>query len=253
MHDDNRGVSDVIGFVIVAGLLLASVALVSTTAFTQLNDARDAQQRENVVRAYTVLNSNIGDIVAEEASRRTTEIKTGGGQIGLGPSRTIEITDSSGNTITSESYRPIVYAGPSGDRVLYSNGAIIRELPSGSTMAEEPAWYATTQGSSSDTTVYLSVVRTDVSTGPLSIGGSGTVAISATEQGSSVSSGPVTTSSAADTIRISSTSSPDAWARYCDSEPYLNTESTTSSSVTCDIDENGMVVVEQTDIQVFLD
>jgi hypothetical protein len=87
---DDRGVSEVIGFVLVFSLITMTIAIVSVTGIGGLQDAQQAEQVNNVERAFDVLDDNFDEIQRQQAPNRTTELKLVDGSIGLGEE--IEIT-----------------------------------------------------------------------------------------------------------------------------------------------------------------
>lgn len=154
-HDDargdeagrTRGVSDVIGFVLVFSLIILTVAAVYTAGFDGLTNVREAEQSQNAERAFEVLANNIDDLVERGAPSRGTEIKLADARITYGDPVMLNVsvrwTNPDGTT--NQTYYqtetvPIVYETGTGTRIVYSNGAVIRQQPGGSVMLEEPSF-----------------------------------------------------------------------------------------------------------------
>lgn len=137
---DERAVSEVIGFALVFGLVVSTVAIVSIVGFDELADTRDQEELNNAERAFDVLDDNMADIHESGAYSRATEMNLQSARLQVGQSVTINVTgvNQSGvlfvNTFTSQ---PIVYA--SGDaRLVYSGGAVFRTENGNGLLVNDP-------------------------------------------------------------------------------------------------------------------
>lgn len=164
--NSDRGVSDVIGFVLVFSLIISSVAVVSVTAFTALEDARELERRENVEKAFIVMEDNIMDVVTGEAPARETEVKVGDSTLYMGDETQINVTVTNisstrykpfNNTGQGFSTSPIIYETPSGTQVVYEGGAVIRNVNGESTIVHDPLFYSEVIGT--DKVMFISVPR----------------------------------------------------------------------------------------------
>lgn len=127
---DERGVSDLIGFVLVFSLIAAVVAVVSLAGLGSLQDVRDAQQTDNAERALEVLSDNMGDVTERGAPSRATEISLEEASLRLGDETLIEVRDpdhGDPSFLTTRVFkiRPIVYEDGQATLV-YANGAVFR-------------------------------------------------------------------------------------------------------------------------------
>lgn len=146
---DKRGLSDLIGFVLTFGVILASVALASMYGLDALGQFQQNEQVNNAERAFTVLSENLNDIERGEAPKRTSEIDLNEGSLG--------VVDDTEFTITVEGSAPPAGTAPppSGSdwtetvqtdairysrddaTVIYENGATFRSTdPSGGSIVE---------------------------------------------------------------------------------------------------------------------
>jgi hypothetical protein len=140
-----RGVSDVISFVLVFSLIAASVGIVYVTGFTGLENARNSERIENAERAFDVLADNLADIYRDGAPSRKTEIKLSDSQVELGEPTVFNVTvqdeTTGGNPTTyrAES-RPLVFrlSDDRGERVVYEGGAVMRTSRNGGVLLNEP-------------------------------------------------------------------------------------------------------------------
>lgn len=133
-----RAVSETLGFILVFALITSTIGVVYTSGISGLKHARDAEQLENMERAFDVLDENIGDIQDRGAPSRATEIKLSGGTFRFGSETQLTVT------VNGTPYRtqsdPIEYASGDGQRIAYDAGATIRidRTHNASTMLDEP-------------------------------------------------------------------------------------------------------------------
>lgn len=138
----DRGVSEVISFVMVFSLIAITVAVVYVGGVGNLEDARDAEQLRNAERAFDVLDDNVDDIVQGDAPNRGTEIKLSEAQLTFGSVTELNVTveNSTGHTFGPyrANLRPIVYQSDGPTDIVYEAGAVVRSDRSGAIMLEDP-------------------------------------------------------------------------------------------------------------------
>ncbi|WP_336036830.1 DUF7289 family protein [Halobacterium yunchengense] len=134
---DGRGASETLGFVLVFGLVVSTVAVTYAGGFDALTGARDAQQFENTERAFDVLDSNVDDLAVRGAPSRTTEIQLSDGAIEFGDPVTFNVSAGGGDDYET-TVRPVVYRADDGDRIVYANGALFRQYGDRAVMFDEP-------------------------------------------------------------------------------------------------------------------
>lgn len=141
---EQRGVSDVIGFVLVFSLVATTVAIVSLSGFTALEDVRDAEKINNAQRAFDVLADNVEDVYDGGVPSRGTEISLVDAQLGTGSTITVNVTarntTTSDNFTVSRTVRPIVWSDATNDgtELVYALGAVLRAQPDGGVVITEP-------------------------------------------------------------------------------------------------------------------
>lgn len=105
-HDDDRAVSELVGFVLVFGIILSSVALLSVTGFQAMEDYQEVEQQRNAQRAMTALADNFNDVARHDGiDRRYGELSLRGGTISTnadGPTVYINLTSSANSGALSE-------------------------------------------------------------------------------------------------------------------------------------------------------
>lgn len=133
---DERGVSEVLGYTFVFGLVLVSVAVVSVGGVNSLESARTAEQVTNAEKAFDVLGENMAELYHERAPSRATEIDLGETELFFGPPVTINVTIND-RSVEHES-RPIVQRLEDGRRLVYEAGAVFRTHPQSETVLRDP-------------------------------------------------------------------------------------------------------------------
>jgi hypothetical protein len=134
---DDRGVSEVVGFVLVFSVITMTIGIVSVVGLGGLHDAQQAEQVNNVERAFDVLDTNVKEIQRHEAPSRSTEIRLGGDRMEFGEVSTVTI-EGANEEATIET-RPLVYTD--GDiEIVYELGGIFRSDDGGSVMLKDPGY-----------------------------------------------------------------------------------------------------------------
>lgn len=136
-----RGVSEILGFILVFSLMAASVASVYVVGFSGLEDSRSAEQINNAERAFDVLDDNIDDVHHDNAPHRATEFKLYNANMYLGePTRiTVTITNMGSTPTFGVTTYPLVYdPQDSATNLVYSTGASVREDRGGAIFLDEP-------------------------------------------------------------------------------------------------------------------
>lgn len=141
----SRAVSDVIGFVLVFGLVTSTVAIVSVAGFGALEDVRDAESVSNAERAFDVLADNMADVHQQGAPSRSTELSLTEAELSTASRITVNVTgiDTSQptrNFTIETSPRPVVWR-PTGDtdtEIVYALGAVVRSGADGGVVLEDP-------------------------------------------------------------------------------------------------------------------
>jgi flagellin-like protein len=138
---DRRGQSEIIGLVVVFGLVVSAIGIVAATGFAGLQDARTAEETNNGVRAIGIFAQNVDDVVFGRAPARATEIDLAARQRELGDPVTIDVRhpDSNGTTVDySIETVPIEYRIGDGTRLVYVGGSVIRVERDGSVQLRPP-------------------------------------------------------------------------------------------------------------------
>lgn len=135
---DDRGVSDVVGFVLIFSLIILTVGAVYTAGFDGLTHLRQAEQSANAERAFEVLANNVEDLVERGAPSRGTELQLSDARLTYGETVTMNLSIDGGYYQTR--LRPIVYETGTGTRIVYTSGAVIRQQSGGSVALKDPGF-----------------------------------------------------------------------------------------------------------------
>lgn len=149
---DDRAVSELIGFVLIFGLIISTVAVVSVAGFGSLSDRQTAEQVNNVERAFEVLANNIHDLTTHQDTERATEVRLAEGELttaepltirfGVTEDDTAALNDTSTSVAFTEqnvtdSTDPIVYQVAS-QQVIVELGGVLRTRDDQSIVTVEP-------------------------------------------------------------------------------------------------------------------
>lgn len=213
--NEDRGVSEVLGYVLVIALVTVLISVVMTVGFDGLERAQASEQLSNMERGFDVLSHNMEKVADREAPSRATELRIADGSLSYGEPTTINVTVD-GELIDNLSVvtEPIVYDSESGTQIVYESGAIIRTDGDRSTMLNDPRFVLT------DDKVVLGGIRTRPLAGSESaITDPGTVLIR-TEY---LSTNVAHEANATGELNISIESKrADAWERYFRDQGYEN-------------------------------
>ncbi|WP_436932271.1 DUF7289 family protein [Halosimplex halobium] len=239
-----RGVSDLVGFVLVFSLIAAVVSIVSLAGLSSLEDARDAQQTDNAELAMEVLSDNVADITERGAPSRATEISLSDASLTLADPIQVEVRDPTGppdeSFLATRTFnvRPVVY--DDGDtQLVYVMGAIFRAERQGGTVVQP--WSPVVDSDR----MMVQVVNTGSATDGLQLIESSTVLVRANGNQRVVVAADET--GAYDDIWINVTSPRrDLWHRMLDDHPAMDCSTAGPETVECEVtvDPQDLYVVE---------
>lgn len=231
--EDDIAVSEVVGYVIIAGIILTSISIAYVNGYPALQDVRDHERQSSVASAFSVMGDNIQELANGGSIKRQTEMNLIDDSLGVDSDRRswieVSIENASDELCTRRcnvSIDPIVYEnsaqgitnerapGPSGsqvttDQIVYENGAVIRD-PGGtrSGMHQEPDWVVEDEG------VIINVIATR---GGNTVTGDGTFSVFTEHRSSdSIVEDYSGKSDDLDVTVTVGTENPLAWATYMD-------------------------------------
>lgn len=241
----DRAASEVLGYVIIFGIILTSVLLLSASGTGALEDIRDDEQSANAQRAFDVVADNMAAVYERNSPSRATEIDVGNSRLYYGNYTTIEIEveDSSGAVERfEEELRPVVLSTSAETDLVYEGGAVFQTEREGGTMLREPPLLL------SRSRVHAPIVKT---TSPTVEAVSGTTALlrgKSTER--DVLFTPQTLSNP-DELRVSITSPRyEIWQRYFEEETPMSCTAAGPETVECSMSSPGDVYVTLQEIEL---
>lgn len=142
---DERSISEVVGFVLMFGIIIASVGLVATVGLSEIENYEEHQQLQNAERSFQFLSVSFNELEESQAPVRTDTFDLSGGSVTVDSSSDITVTvaDSSGSTLEQKSMDLNALVYNSGDTTFaYENGATFRgkEDPDSGIMTSEPGF-----------------------------------------------------------------------------------------------------------------
>lgn len=171
----DRGVSDLVGYVLVFSIMILMIGTVYLVGVVQLHEITDERTVENTEESFVSLARNVGDLVRERAPERTTRIDLGGGSLSYGTPVELNLTVLDTGDWYRAKVRPIVYRGPDGGQVVYVNGMVLRDSARGGAVVVRPPPMVLGDRA---TVPYIRTQRAgDSSSGDVGVGGEGTVAV----------------------------------------------------------------------------
>ncbi len=236
----DRGVSDVLGYILIFSLIISSVALVTVGGYNSLNTVRDAERFDNAQRVFEVLDANVADHLESGVTSRATEIRLANARLSFGDPVRINVTveDEGYNRTTVD---PLVYTQSDDRKIFYSGGATIRTDRGFSLMTDGPPFRF------GEETVLTLVETRGRDAG---ISGSGRVLVRSTVATQSVYS---YTASGEYNVTLNVTSDrPSAWAEWLESETGVENCDVAGETVSCTFDTDA-VYVRTVTIDVFLE
>lgn len=122
---NDRAVSEVLGYVLIISVVVITVGAVMTIGMSGLEASQEAEHLNNMERAFDVFDSNLEKIARQEAPSRATEIRLGGGSIGMDSSTRIVVDDVNEGEVFNRTTSPIVYSYESTE-IIYDGGILFR-------------------------------------------------------------------------------------------------------------------------------
>lgn len=138
MRGDDRAVSEVLGFVLVFGIIIGSVALLAFVGFNAMTTYQEGEQLRNAERGMVSLGDNFNDVVRYDAiDERSGELALREGTITTGSGGASVTVD--GTEIEDQSLGTFEYSIDSReDTIAYEGGGVFRGDSSGSVAISDP-------------------------------------------------------------------------------------------------------------------
>lgn len=127
---NDRGVSEVLGYIFVFSFILAITVTLSFTTIMFVEKTGEREQLTNVERAFEILDNNMEKITHEHSYKRGTEIRVGDGDLYIGEPEKVSLSINDGGSVSNYTFeiQPIIYENNQG-KLIWSNGVLIRQEP----------------------------------------------------------------------------------------------------------------------------
>ena len=139
----DRGVSDLIGFILMFSIIAGSVSIIYLVGFDTLEDFSDNEDLETADRAMRGVAESFEDIHRQGAPARSIDVGVGGANLDLlDSSLQIEVNGSSGSklerTVTTNAL--VIQQEGAPQAVAYESGALFRTGDAGSIVRHRPVF-----------------------------------------------------------------------------------------------------------------
>lgn len=138
----HRGLSDVIGYVIIFSLVVAAVTFVLLSGMGSLQETRENERSTTAERALDVVHDNMAAIYERNAPSRSTEVDLTESELFYDDNISIEVRGD-GSQLASVELRPVVMRVSDDEDLVYEAGAVFRDRRRGGLMLNEPPYLIT--------------------------------------------------------------------------------------------------------------
>lgn len=198
MRGGERGVSEVVGFVLVFAVVFAGVGVIQTAGFETVADVRDRERAASAERAFMTLAGNVDD-VRHGAPGRSTSLRLGPGRLQVVAGPTVTVVED--GTRRSFATGGLSYRVDSASTT-YASGGVFAGDADGSVVHREPALAC--RPGSTDASIVSVVTFRPAAAG---VDTDGPVSVVTRENGTSASSVDEVV------LNVSGTPHADAWGR----------------------------------------
>ncbi|MBA1342559.1 MAG: hypothetical protein C5S52_03065 [ANME-2 cluster archaeon] len=143
----DRAVSEVIGYVIIFGIVILSIGMIYAVGFPVLRSSTDATQFKSIEQGFLILQTDLFKVALDQAPVRTTKLGTAeGGSLRSDPDAcnlTIEITHGGTRDNHTIAMGNIEFNSRVGS-VACENGAVVVKYQAGSVMLSNPRMFNST-------------------------------------------------------------------------------------------------------------
>jgi len=248
----SRDVSDVLGYIMIFGIIITLTFVASTTGITEIKSQQESEQISTVERGFQILDRDFETMQTHKDSRKSTPMNIQSGSIGYGETATITIGewDTANDEFTTDNTsidtRTIIYKHDSTELV-YEGGLLFNDRNGRDVLSRTDTGFVVEDSKAVVPIVSLSTSNPDFGTAP-----SGHIAIQSKYTSDTQSVNSRTVSGNQLKIEIVSTK-PAGWEQQLSDEGFENVERD-GSVVLADIETDGRTpssaVLSQTNIQI---
>lgn len=142
--ENNEGVSESIGFILIFGLVLTGIALITLYGYPMLMQQESNADVRNMEQTMVVLQNDMKALCFKNVPYKETALQVSGGSLAAvnATSTGPRLNITANGTTTKFSPGMLVYTSDGQDATIaLENGAVIRAQAGGSAMIAEPRWF----------------------------------------------------------------------------------------------------------------
>lgn len=219
----SRGVSDVLGYIMIFGIIITLTFVATTTGITEIRSQQQGEQIATVERGFQILDRSFETIQTHKDSRKATPMNIQSGSIGYGETATITIGewDTGSDEFTADNTsidtRTITYQN--GDtELVYEGGLLFNDRSGRDTLSRTDTGFVVEDSKAVIPIVSLNTPNPDFGSAP-----SGEIVVQSTYTSDTQSVSTRTVSGNPLKIEIDS-SKPAGWERQLTDEGFENIE-----------------------------
>ena len=147
LRSDDRGLSELIGYVLAFSIVIASVSVVYTGGLGAVMEYQEDERERNAERAFVALAESLNDLQRGDAPARNGEIRLAQGRLSMqdGPTVSVVVNDSGGSVEVFERRVGALSYAVGNTRVAYITGGVLRENSDAGSIAAMPPFRCTDQ------------------------------------------------------------------------------------------------------------
>ena len=233
LRSDDRGVSELIGYVLAFSIVVASVGAVAAGGLGAAMEFQQDERETNAERAFVALAESLNDLQRGDAPARNGEIRLAEGTLSMaeGPSVTVAVDDGGGNVEVYEREVDALSYAVGDTRVAYVTGGVVREDDGAGSIAAGPPFACTDE----QAIVSIVTLTGDANTRA----GQGSVLIEAQRSSKRI----VEANEGAESVSIRIGENSEAWQRHLTQGQWT----ASGDGVTCNTES---VVVRETEVRI---
>lgn len=248
-QNKNRGVSEVVSWLLVFAIISSGVILIFTFGAEELTNSQTREQDKNMERALKIFYANNEEVYSNNAPSRSTEINLYNSSIGFSDESVLMETEISSENITYSTASDTLEVEGAESVFKYTGHSLIRTTegqdPSQTYMIEEPSMFRYDQSNRSMRIQFVGVSQT----GTDSVQGG--VRTIQTRNISRASDTYTFTDLERATVRITASSHIDEWERYMESRAAIvRCSSPSSDTIECQTVPIKKLTISQLDLEL---
>ena len=244
----DRGLSEVVGYVLIFALIISVVGIITVTGFAQFEDTQEVEQHKNAERGFDVLATNLVEVYEGGAPSRATELNIGEAQLQTGEDMTVNVTvyHADGDDRIVHDVTPLELTGIDETDFVYEGGAVFRDASEGGLVLQDPPFVV------SEDRVMLPIVHTYTERDQAISGTTVLVRTLSTERSVEVAAQGESVDEIV--LRIENSPRQELWLRYFENEDLGDACGETGDAIQCEIDApDGRVFVTTQTIELRLE